>query len=303
MRLGLVLTLCLLTSLPTFASVKKEVEVLYELNGQTHRVSGKAIPHGYRFEGNTPKALKIATLDWPPYIGRDLCNHGWVFQLGLSVLLSQGFSVEIYFYPWARAVRETEMGYVDILFPEYYIEPGAPSDVHKNTKRLDHLILSRPFPGGDLSFVKRTETSIAFTGNLTALIGEFIGVVRGYQNTPEFDRMMDAGQFNIIEAVDDLQLVKILMARRVNLVLGDPNVLFYTLKHSDLPLEKKEKYLKQMEQVNPPLEYKYLFFAVSKKRPDYDNTLLTINQSLLLFQQTGDLQTLIDRAKQACLID
>ena len=41
-----------------------------------------------------------------------------------------------------------ESGKADILYPEYFIENSAPSDVFKGTKRLEHLALSNKLPGG-----------------------------------------------------------------------------------------------------------------------------------------------------------
>lgn len=40
---------------------------------------------------------------------------------------------------------------------------------------------------------------------------QIIGVVRGYQNTPEFDRLMDDGYFTIVEANNDLQIARMLI--------------------------------------------------------------------------------------------
>ena len=215
-------------------------------------------------------------------------------------MLSQGYSVTVHFLPWARAVKEVESGNIDILFPEYYIEPEAPSDIYKGKKRLDFLSLSRAFPGGEIAFMKRRDSKVSFNGNLKALVGERIGVVRGYQNTPEFDRMMDAGQFNILPAVNDLQLAKLLYARRVNLILADPKVLFYTVRHSNESNKKINQMLNNMEPVTPTLDYKYLYFALSKGKSSWQQTMKDINEALVNFDHTGELQNIINTKSQVC---
>jgi len=97
--------------------------------------------------------------------------------------------------PWARAIRMAESGLVDMLYPEYFIESTAPSDMYKGTNRVEHLVLSRKLPGGPIVFMKRKGETDQYRGNLLNLRNEKIGVVRGYQNTPEFDALMDMGFF------------------------------------------------------------------------------------------------------------
>ena len=46
--------------------------------------------------------VQLATLDWQPYVGQDLPNKGYVYQLVEQVFAEQGLTVNIQFLPFAR---------------------------------------------------------------------------------------------------------------------------------------------------------------------------------------------------------
>ena len=269
--------------------------VSYFENGKIITIAGEKTLDGYRFNANSKKTINLATLQWPPYIGEKLCNKGWVFQYAVALLVRKDYQVNIHFYPWARAVRLVELGAMDILFPEYFIEPTAPSDNIQGESRRELLELSKPYPGGEISFLKRKAEPDNYRGKLNNLLGEKIGVVRGYQNTPEFDAMMDAGLFDIIETVDDLQLMKMLAAKRVNLIIGDPRVLRHTVEHSSLPRQDKAFILQETTNVFPSLQYNHLYFAVSKKAENWQQLLIDLNQGISLFEQSGETKRIISK--------
>ncbi len=157
-----------------------------------------------------------------------------------------------------------------------------------------------PFPGGEIGFLKRRGEEDRFDGNLNSVKNELIGVVRGYQNTPEFDAMMDNGEFVTVEAVNDLQLVKLLVGKRVNLVIGDPKVLRFTVNYSDLPRAEKIELLRNIENVTPPIKYNHLYFALSKQKPHWRDLLKDINRNLYQFENSGETQRMIEMVSNEC---
>lgn len=284
-------------ALQSSSSMAVKVQFIKDGDIQTYR--GRQIESGYRFDGGSKSLVTMATLDWPPYIGEQICGKGWVFQFAAALLLAQDHKVTIEFYPWARAVREVELGRMDILMPEYYIEPSAPSDVVDKAKRRDFLALSSPFLGGSLNFLVRRDSQLTYSGTLMGLVGKKIGVVRGYQNTPEFDAMMDAGEFNIAYAVNDFQLAKMLFAKRVDYILADPTVINHSVTQSQLPASEKSELLWQLQPLKPDLAYNPLYFAVSKKRKGWQSLLQGINQEIKRFEQEGEIERL-RAVYQAC---
>lgn len=279
-----------------------KLNVSYYKNGQQHTIDGIKTAHGYKFNEDSNKIVNLATLNWPPYISEAACNKGWVFQFAVAMLVSKGYQVNIHFYPWARSVMLVEQGKMDILFPEYFIESSAPSDAVLGKKRRELLTLSNKFTGGDLSLLKRKGYSFNLQPDLKNLKGKIIGVVRGYQNTPEFDAMMDSKKFSVVEAVDELQLVKLLVAKRVDLIIGDPNVFTYSVNYSNLSNHNKTTLLNGIEKVQPSLKYNPLYFAISNSYPQLNQLLNDINLALLEFQKSGETDRFIE-VGSGCTID
>jgi len=278
--------------MPCYAN-SNPLEVSYFLKGVKHTINGKKIPQGYQFNAQSKKILHLATLDWPPYIGESLCGKGWVFQFTVAVLVSRGYQVNIHFFPWARSVKLVELGEMDILFPEYFIEDSAPSDVVAHKKRTELLVLSNNFPGGEVALLKRKDQPFDFHGNLSTLKNQLVGVVRGYQNTPEFDTMMDNKQFSVINAVDELQLIRLLYAKRVKVIVGDPKVFEYILVNSTLSIAEKKAIETAIEVVKPSLKLNDLYYAVSKKYPAWKTLINDINLALNQFEQNGETKRFI----------
>lgn len=279
----------------------RDIEVRYQYNNTQFNVKGIRNDQGYVFgDPNNEKSISASTLDWQPYIGERMCQQGWVQQLTIALMHSQGYTVRSHFRPWARAVKETESGEANILYPEYHISSKAPSDVFPGTLRMDHLALSDSFPGGIVALIKRREETVAYNGDLESLKRQVIGVVRGYENTPDFDAMMDQGLFSIAEALDDLQLGRMLLAKRVDLIVGDPKVIFYRLGQAELPSRAQDNVMAKLEVIEPPLAYNELYYAISKKRDNWQILLGDINKALAEFKQSGELQRLIKQTLRDC---
>jgi polar amino acid transport system substrate-binding protein len=306
--LGLISSTLLLMAYFSFVTVAQaevpndQLTVSYYSNGQQYITQGIKTPQGYRFNGKSNKVINLATLNWPPYISEDVCNKGWVFQFTAAILISKGYQVNIHFYPWARSVMLVEQGKMDILFPEYFIESSAPSDAVLGKKRRELLVLSNKFAGGDLSLLKRKGDQFTLQPDLGNLKGKIIGVVRGYQNTPEFDAMMDAKQFAVVEAVDELQLVKLLVAKRVDFIIGDPSVFTYSVNYSNLSNRNKQALLNSIEKIEPALKYNHLYYAISNSYPKRNQLLDDINLALLEFQQSGETDRFI-AVGSGCTLD
>lgn len=276
----------------------------FTCKGKAFSIQGKEVERGkFVFNEGAPKSIWITTLDWMPYIGQNICKQGWVQQFAVALFATRGYEVVSTFYPWARTISVAENGQADVLYPEWYIEESAPSDVHKGRFRRENLALSRPFPGGPVVFMKRKGESIPFDGDLAALKGESISVVRGYQNTPEFDALMDRGYFEIHEANNDLMQAKLLWKKRVNLIINDPNVVRYTIIHSGMEESRKESILNTLEVVKPVIKYNHLYFAVSKKKPGWEDTLNMINQGIEEFTSSGLLFDIMQKTSSQCGYD
>lgn len=291
----------LFSATSAFADHIPQFDVEYRDYIGLHTVKGsKSGVDTFLFNPEAKKILKLATLDWPPYIDKSICKQGWVMQSAVAVLHHLGYGAVITFYPWARALKMVESGKADVLFPEYYIGPEAPSDVYSGTRRLDHLVLSDSFGWGPIAFMKRKNYELQHFTDLTSVANEYIGVVRGYQNTPEFDRMMDLGSFKIVEALNDMHNVKLLLNHRVNLIIGDPLVIEADIRNADMPAKDKQAMLDKIQVVEPIMKMNALFFAISKKSKYADVLPMQLNQAIATFKKQGLFSEIKFKVERQC---
>ncbi len=276
----------------------RKVEVNYTFDGKTYHFIGESRLNGFIFNQNGNQTVTIATLDWPPYVGRELCNLGWSLQLAVAILTAKDYRVEVYFYPWVRAVKLVETGKIDILFPEYFIEDHAPSDIFLDKKRRELLVQSNQFIGGNISLFKRKSDPFTLDNGLESLTGKVIGVVRGYQNTPEFDAMMDQGLISTVEAIDDAQLLRLLLAGRVDLIIGDGKVFNYVIDHSGFDEKTKQAINQTLMPLKPVLKYNALYFAISLNYQGWKPLLTDINLALIAFDLSGEMTRIYEQGSQ-----
>ena len=67
--------------------------------------------------GAQADTLRVATLDWAPYVGPDLPGKGLASRILDEALALDGHRAELVFLPWQRALKEAAEGRFDALMP------------------------------------------------------------------------------------------------------------------------------------------------------------------------------------------
>jgi polar amino acid transport system substrate-binding protein len=234
------------------------------------------------FAGQT---IKLVTADWEPYVRDEEDYHGYVYEIVHAAFAAAGYQADIQFLPWSEAVSLVEQGEVDGIFPKYMpIEPEA------------NLSYSQPFSGGPLVLYKRkdsdatfdyVETAKAQDNPFTQLTPYTVGVVAGYGNVPEFDRLTDVSKRLVKTDRDNLYQ---LFRKEVDFIFIDKYTAMYLLENI-LP----QDYEDQLEFVLPALAYRQLHVAFVKDHPHAQEWLEAFNRGLLTIRQNGVLDQIIDR--------
>jgi ABC-type amino acid transport substrate-binding protein len=227
--------------------------------------------------------VRLATLDWEPYIGREMPDQGYTAALIRAAFADQGWDVQIEFYPWARALHLARTGALDGLMPEYY-----------NPSRLSEFKYSAGFPGGPLVLYKRRGDRIAFSADpmrepdaaLRALADKRFGVVRGYLNTQEFDA---ASYLKKDEANDDATNLRKLVYGRIDLAVIDRRVAEHIIR------TRYPDYGAKIEPMSPALAEIPLYIAFSRKSPRNAEALIAFNRGLAAMKKDGRLAALYRR--------
>jgi polar amino acid transport system substrate-binding protein len=156
---------------------------------------------------------KMSTLEWAPYAGADLPELGFISATITDALKTAGYSVEIEFFPWSRAVRlvDTDPSYIG-FFPAYY-----------SRERAHRYLYSEPIGHSTIVFLERVSKPVKWN-SYDDLLGMRLGVVRGFVNTDELDARIANKTIFSEETPDDRTNILKLAAGRVDLVVIDSRV-------------------------------------------------------------------------------
>ena len=224
--------------------------------------------------------LRLASLEWEPYIGSRLPEQGFAAALVRAAFADQGMTVEIEFHSWERALELARSGAVDGLLPEYY-----------NGQRESEFAYSAPLFSGPLVFYRRREADIRYRSDpagpldagLRALAAYRFGVVRGYLNTPAFDA---ADYLTKLEADDDADNLRRLAEGRIDLAVIDRRVAEHLIG-TQLP-----EYADALVPVSPKLGELSLYIAFSRKSPRMAKARAAFDRGLETLGADGRLNAL-----------
>ncbi|MBG3877211.1 transporter substrate-binding domain-containing protein [Desulfovibrio oxamicus] len=225
-------------------------------------------------------AVLIATYDWPPYVEHNLPHGGYVARVIRAALASVGLEARFEFMPWARGMSLLRDGKVTAVAPAY-----------RTVDREIECDLSAPFPGGPLALFGLTPNALRWS-DLRDLAGLRIGVVRGYAHTQAFDA---AAFLSKEPANDELANLRKLLARRIDAMAADRNVVHFLLRRY-LPAQAAS-----LAEFDPILGERDLHVCFSRARPDhaalreaFDRGLATIRASGLLDELHREMRRLTE---------
>lgn len=223
------------------------------------------------------QTLRIATLDWAPYVSPDLPGQGLASRILNEALALNGDKAELVFLPWQRALNETREGRFDALMPAYL-----------SADRSEDFYTSMPLLDSQLGFFRRRDHAVPIVpGNLESLRPYRIGVVRGYVNQTAFDQA-DYLTKDVVNS--DWQNLEKLLRGRIDLAVVD-RYTGYQLLSQNAPALRD-----QLVFVEPPLDIKPLYVLVPKKRTDGEALAADLDRSLRTLRRSGRLQQLIAEA-------
>lgn len=211
--------------------------------------------------------LRLAQDPWPPYVDDKLAEGGLAVRIVREVLRRAGYRMTLELVPWARALRGATMGTYD----------GFAAAWVSDARRRDFLF-STPYLRSDIRYVRRLGT---FTpADPTGLT---VAAVRGYAYGGPVDR---AGHFTkaLVPSVE--VGLRLLMAARVDLLIGDERVVTHLLR------TRFADRLGAVEFVGAAIRGRRLHFAVSRARPDAAAIVADFNTALAAMAVDGSLAAL-----------
>jgi polar amino acid transport system substrate-binding protein len=218
------------------------------------------------------ETLKIATLDWEPYVGKILKGEGFNTEIITEAFKRAGYTVKIDFMQWDKAIEDATKGSYDAVFPEYY-----------SKDRAKNFIYSNFFSNSLLVFFKRKSSNITYK-TLKDLTPYKIGVVKGYINTEEFDK---ASYLKKVEAETDEENLRKIAKGELDLIVIDKLVAQYLIK-TKIP-EASGK----LESIEPPLIIHPLFVIFPKKLPASEKRAKEFNKAYESMEKDGSIKPIM----------
>lgn len=166
-----------------------------------------------------PQAVRLATLEWPPYTGQALPGEGSSAQVVRAAFGALGYQLHTGFYPWSRAMAALGPGSAYVgYFPEY-----------ASARTMRQCLLSAPIGSSRLGLAQLQSRPVTWQ-TVWDLSSYRIGVVRDYINSEQLDAAIAAGQQQTDTARDDTQNLKKLLAGRIDMAVIDAAVMEHLMK-------------------------------------------------------------------------
>ena len=230
---------------------------------------------GEAFAQPPAKSLVIGTIHMPPHSIEDTALPSFSREVFTEAMASQGYTVDIRFFPWARAFELGKLGKVDAVWPsirekerEAWFQFGSPV-LHTNYV----LIKRRDLP---LSF-RRLEDAKPY----------LVGTLRGGITGSALDHA--GGEYRIEPNTSFGQNLQKLAAGRIDLMTGERYNAAYLLKNEFAPFNDA------VEILFPTISTISFYLMFSKNAPDVGDKMQAFEKGLRTLRVNGRLAALLRR--------
>jgi polar amino acid transport system substrate-binding protein len=163
------------------------------------------------------KDLKITTIDWAPYTGKNLSGQGTAIKAFKLLAQEAGINVTFEFMPtWEMAVETSKKDGYDGFYA------GWPEDV------IDGYFSSKSIFLSPIGFAEAKSSPVTWR-KLEDLKGKKIIIVKDYAYPKEVTEFLDTGEVTVIKASNDIEGIKMLGLGTADLFVTDPFVLFHLI--------------------------------------------------------------------------
>ncbi len=218
--------------------------------------------------------------DYPPFSTKNDPDGGAATSLVRAVFAELKLPVVVVIEPWTRGRVRAVEGQIDATFP-YVPTP----------ERLQQFRYSRPLATIKIRLFALQGTPLA---NLPmALVnGQTLCIARGSTPAIPSRRLLENQQVTQVESSDVAACLKLLLARRVDIVQTHEQIAYRTLRQLDVPLES----IQPMGGDDPlSFEETGLHLIVSRSLPHGAELIETFDKGLALLRENGRFAEILSR--------
>ena len=224
---------------------------------------------------NAEQIVKLSTINWEPYTGQNLPDHGFFSELVTESLAKVGYRVVYGYRPWPRALKEAKDGKVDGVMNAYWKQD-----------RTEFLSYPDVVWKVKEEFIALQKNPISFNGKLSSLKGYKIGVLNQSAQAAE----IEFADVKTEPVSDQLQNVKKLLAERIDAIVIPRSIFFYHLERIDPGFDRT-----LIKILKPPFKIYDMYVAFSKRKPGYEQLTADFNRGLKLIKVDGTFKKILQK--------
>lgn len=221
------------------------------------------------------KNIVLSSINWEPYTGENLPDHGFFSELVSRAFSKAGYRVKYKYFSWARALREAKLGNVHGVMVAYW-----------KKERTGFLVYPEVVWRVKEEFITLRDNSITYTGRLSDLKGSTIGVLEG---SAQAEELQSAGlQTQSIN--EQIQNVRMLLAGRIDAMLIPRNIFFFHLDRMAPQFQRR-----RVKILHPPYKIYDMYVAFSKQKPNHFRLTKDFNRGLGSIKADGTFLKILNK--------
>ncbi|HEU4845580.1 MAG TPA: transporter substrate-binding domain-containing protein [Burkholderiaceae bacterium] len=231
--------------------------------------------------GAQAESYTCVSFDYPPLMqkGANGQPDGYAVELITRVFKNMGHVVTVHFYPWSRALLMARTGEADCIFTLY-----------RSAEREQFLDFSRAVIARQaVYFYARQNFHAAFNGDLAAVKGIRIGVVRGINYGPKFEDARPSLQLDEASSIE--QNFKKLAIGRVDLIPSNLSTASSFMARPEL-----REFIGDIVRLAEPIEIVPSFIGFSKLK-NLSALRDNFDDALRKFENSAEYQQLVEKYK------
>ncbi len=218
------------------------------------------------------KTVTLTASHSPPYADDKLPQQGLAIELVSHVLKRAGYTPEINFKIWSRAMEGVSVGLYDALAAAWYSD-----------ERAKEYLFSDPYLNSKLILLKLRSDPSSYNDK-SDLAGKRVGTQAGYAYGMNLDKMPG---LTLVPENHAIQNLMGLLNGKVDVVIGDQRTLsmqIHEYLHDDM-----HKF--QVVDVNLPTRDRHL--AASREADGKDKLVADFNRALTAVRKDGSYQAIV----------
>lgn len=231
------------------------------------------------------RTVTITTGEYPPWTSAHLANHGYVNHIIREAFASVGVEVKFVYLPWKRAFEEARKGNYD-----------ATSYWYENSERRNTMLFSDPVVLNRTVFFQRSEDKPIQWNEFKDLSHYTMSATLGFTYSEEFYSAINTEVLRVTMVPTDIQNIKMLMSRRVDLIATDEMSGFYMAASLSVDPRKLRVLEPAMADVNG-------YLMASKTRPGSEQLIKEFNRGLQQIKANGTYRKIINRIDNTSFYD